>query len=73
MRVLVEGLFELGLLRGSVEGVMVAGACRPGVHPVCLEAGMVLTLDPGLYISDRLAFPEGQPAIEERWKGSGYE
>ena len=73
MRVLVEGLFELGLLCGSVEGVMVAGSYRPGVHPVCLEAGMVLTLDPGLYISDRLAFPEGQPAIEERWKGSGYE
>ena len=58
MRVLVEGLFELGLLRGSVEGVMVAGAYRPGVHPVCLETGMVLTLDPGLYISDRLPFPE---------------
>ena len=32
---------------------------------------MVLTVEPGLYISDRLAVPEGQPAIEERWKGIG--
>ena len=32
---------------------------------------MVLTVEPGLYVSDRLAVPEGQPAIEERWKGIG--
>jgi len=24
-----------------------------------------------LYVSDRLAVPEGQPAIAERWKGIG--
>ena len=28
VRVLVEGLLELGLLRGSVDGVMEAGAYR---------------------------------------------
>ena len=27
--------------------------------------------EPGLYISDRLAVPEGQPEIDDRWKGIG--
>ena len=40
-------------------------------HPVSLETGVVLTVEPGLYISDRLPVPEGQPTIEERWKGIG--
>jgi Xaa-Pro aminopeptidase len=93
VRVLVEGLLELGLLRGSVDGVIEqqayrhlymhrtghwlgldvhdVGAYRLGEHPVSLATGMVLTVEPGLYISDRLAVPEGQPAIEERWKGIG--
>ena len=93
VRVLVEGLLELGLLRGSVDGLIEAGAYRHlymhrtghwlgldvhdvgayrlGEHPVSLETGMVLTVEPGLYISDRLPVPEGQPAIEERWKGIG--
>jgi Xaa-Pro aminopeptidase len=32
---------------------------------------MVLTVEPGLYVSDRLPVPEGQPEIEDRWKGIG--
>ena len=28
-------------------------------HPVSLETGMVLTVEPGLYIGDRLPVPEG--------------
>jgi Xaa-Pro aminopeptidase len=32
---------------------------------------MVLTVEPGLYVSDRLPVPEGQPAIDDRWKGIG--
>ena len=32
---------------------------------------MVLTVEPGIYISDRLPVPKGQPEIEERWKGIG--
>ena len=36
-----------------------------------LEPGMVLTVEPGLYVSDRLSVPEGQPEIDERWKGIG--
>ncbi|MFM9047874.1 MAG: aminopeptidase P N-terminal domain-containing protein, partial [Cyanobium sp.] len=93
VRVLVEGLVELGLLQGEVEGLIEQGAYRHlymhrtghwlgldvhdvgayrlGEHPVELEEGMVLTVEPGLYVSDRLPVPEGQPAIEEGWKGIG--
>jgi Xaa-Pro aminopeptidase len=93
VRVLVEGLVELGLLAGDTDGLIEqgsyrhlymhrtghwlgldvhdVGAYRLGEHPVELEPGMVLTVEPGLYVSDRLPVPEGQPAIEERWKGIG--
>ena len=93
VHVLVEGLVELGLLVGEVDGLIEqgsyrhlymhrtghwlgldvhdVGAYRLGEHHVELEPGIVLTVEPGLYISDRLAVPEGQPAIDERWKGIG--
>ncbi|MEB3244029.1 MAG: aminopeptidase P N-terminal domain-containing protein [Cyanobacteriota bacterium] len=93
VRVLVEGLVELGLLRGEVDGLIEQGAYRHlymhrtghwlgldvhdvgayrlGEKPIDLATGMVLTVEPGLYVSDRLPVPEGQPAIEERWKGIG--
>jgi Xaa-Pro aminopeptidase len=91
--VLVDGLLELGLLRGERDGLIEQGAYRHlymhrtghwlgldvhdvgayrlGEHPMTLEPGMVLTVEPGLYVSDRLPVPEGQPAIEKRWKGIG--
>jgi Xaa-Pro aminopeptidase len=47
------------------------GAYRLGERPAELETGFVLTVEPGLYISDRLAVPEGQPEIDDRWKGIG--
>jgi len=93
VRVLVEGLLDLGLLAGSVDGVIEQGAYRHlymhrtghwlgldvhdvgayrlGEHPVALQPGMVLTVEPGLYVSDRLPVPDGQPAIDDRWKGIG--
>ena len=47
------------------------GIYRPNGEPRLLESGMVLTVEPGLYVSDRLAVPEGQPSIDDRWKGIG--
>lgn len=93
VRVLVEGLLDLGLLTGSVDGIIEQGAYRHlymhrtghwlgldvhdvgayrlGEHPVALQPGMVLTVEPGVYVSDRLPVPDGQPAIDDRWKGIG--
>jgi Xaa-Pro aminopeptidase len=76
----VDGIIEQGAYRhlymhrtGHWLGLDVhdVGAYRLGEHHVELEEGMVLTVEPGLYVSDRLPVPEGQPAIEERWKGIG--
>ena len=47
------------------------GAYRLGEQPAPLEPGIVLTVEPGLYVSDRLTVPDGQPAIDERWMGIG--
>ena len=47
------------------------GAYRLGDYHLNLEPGMVLTVEPGIYISDRLEIPKGQPEIDERWKGIG--
>ncbi len=47
------------------------GAYRLGEYPIPLEEGMLLTVEPGIYISDLMPVPEGQPKIEEHWKGIG--
>ena len=36
-----------------------------------LQNGMILTVEPGIYISDRIPVPEGQPSIDDKWKGIG--
>ncbi|XZG70017.1 Xaa-Pro aminopeptidase [Chitinibacteraceae bacterium HSL-7] len=79
-RVLVEGLIDLGLLQGSVDGALESGSYRQfymhrtghwlglDVHDVGayrlagnsrpLEAGMVFTVEPGLYIRPADNVPE---------------
>ena len=47
------------------------GAYRLGDYEVLLKNAMILTVEPGIYISDRIPVPEGQPPIDERWKGIG--
>ena len=42
-----------------------------GDYEVPLQNGMILTVEPGIYISDRIPIPEGQPIIDEKWKGIG--
>ena len=47
------------------------GAYRMGDYDVSLKNGMILTVEPGIYISDRIPVPDGQPEIDEKWKGIG--
>ena len=42
-----------------------------GDYEVPLKNGMILTVEPGIYISDRIPVPEGQPKIDGKWKGIG--
>ncbi len=87
VRVITEGLVELGLLRGRVEKLIEKGAYRPfymhraghwlglDVHDVgdyrvgeewrVLEPGMVLTVEPGIYVA-----PDNT-AVAPRWRGIG--
>ncbi len=93
LKVLVEGLVQLGLLKGTVDSLIEqdsyrhlymhrtghwlgldvhdVGAYRLGEYPMELQPGMILTVEPGIYVSDRLPVPEGQPEISDRWKGIG--
>ena len=86
VRILTEGLVELGLLRGNVDELIARDAYKPfymhnsghwlglDVHDCgrykidgawrALELGMVLTVEPGLYISAGLD-------VDERWWNIG--
>lgn len=87
VRVITEGLLELGVLRGRVEDLIEVKAYQPfymhrvghwlglDVHDVGdyqqegrwrdLQAGMVTTVEPGIYIAADCA------EVHERWRGIG--
>lgn len=87
LRVLTQGLCELGILQGNVEELISSEAYKPfymhnsghwlglDVHDCGsykmnkewrpLEPGMVLTVEPGLYISS------GMVGVDKRWWGIG--
>ncbi|BES73296.1 Xaa-Pro aminopeptidase [Marinobacter nanhaiticus D15-8W] len=87
LRVLTQGLLDLGLLQGSLDDALEQEAYKPffmhrtghwlglDVHDVgdyrvgdawrVLEPGMVLTVEPGLYIA-----PDNT-SVDEKWRGIG--
>lgn len=93
VRVLVEGLLDLGLLAGDIEEIIKeekykpfymhrtghwlgldvhdAGVYKHGENWQVLQPGQVLTVEPGLYIGPDTQPVEGQPAIDQRWRGIG--
>lgn len=93
-RVIVEGLIDLGLLRGDVDEIIQEKKHRPffmhgtghwlglDVHDAGLyktdpetwvpfEPGNVVTVEPGIYIGAETQPAEGQPEIDDRWRGIG--
>ncbi|MBE9183523.1 aminopeptidase P N-terminal domain-containing protein [Microcoleus sp. LEGE 07076] len=48
-----------------------AGVYQYGENPQVLQAGQVLTVEPGIYISPHIKPVEGQPEIPEKWRGIG--
>ncbi len=94
VRVIVEGLMDLGLLTGDIEEIIKEEKYKPfymhktghwlglDVHDAGLykhgketwanlQAGQVLTVEPGIYISPTIEPVEGQPEIPEKWRGIG--
>jgi Xaa-Pro aminopeptidase len=91
MRILSDGLVDLGILKGDKDELFAKAAYQPftmhgishwlglDVHDTgdylrtpparggerLLEPGMVLTVEPGIYI------PEGMPGVDAKWHGIG--
>ncbi|MGB3535315.1 MAG: aminopeptidase P N-terminal domain-containing protein [Microcoleaceae cyanobacterium] len=93
VRILVEGLMDLGLLKGDIEEIIKEEKYKPfymhrtghwlgldvhdvgvyqwGENPQPLQPGQVLTVEPGIYISPEIKPVEGQPEVDQRWRGIG--
>jgi Xaa-Pro aminopeptidase len=94
VRILVEGLMELGLLAGDIEEIIKEEKYKPfymhrtghwlglDVHDAgvykhgeetwqTFQPGQVVTVEPGLYIGAETKPVEGQPEIDDRWRGIG--
>ncbi len=94
VRILVEGLMELGLLAGDIEEIIKEEKYKPfymhrtghwlglDVHDAgvykhgeetwqTFQPGQVVTVEPGLYIGTETKPVEGQPEIDDRWRGIG--
>lgn len=93
VRVLAEGLMDLGLLQGDIEEIIKEEKYKPfymhrtghwlgldvhdvgvyqwGEEPQLLQPGQVLTVEPGIYIAPDIKPVEGQPEVDERWRGIG--
>lgn len=93
VRVLVEGLMDLELLKGDIEEIIKEEKYKPfymhrtghwlgldvhdvgvyqwGENPQNLQPGQVLTVEPGIYIGPNIKPVEGQPEVDDRWRGIG--
>ncbi|NEN90387.1 MAG: M24 family metallopeptidase [Okeania sp. SIO3H1] len=93
VRVLVEGLIDLKLLKGNIDEIIEkekykhlymhrtghwlgldvhdVGVYQWGENPQNLQPGQVLTVEPGIYIGPNIKPVEGQPEVDERWRGIG--
>jgi len=94
VRVLTEGLVDLGILIGNVDELIQEEKYKPyymhrtghwlglDVHDAgvykhgeevwqTLQPGQVVTVEPGLYIGLDVEPAEGQPPVDDQWRGIG--
>ncbi|MCL1474066.1 aminopeptidase P N-terminal domain-containing protein [Argonema antarcticum] len=94
VRVLVEGMLDLGILQGNIDELIKEEKYKPyymhrtghwlglDVHDAgmykqgeetwqILQPGQILTVEPGIYIAPNVKPAEGQPEVDNRWRGIG--
>lgn len=94
VRVLVEGMLDLGILEGNIDEIIKEEKYKPyymhrtghwlglDVHDAglykhgeeawqILQPGQILTVEPGIYIGPYAKPVEGQPEVNDRWRGIG--
>jgi len=94
VRVLVEGMLDLGILQGNIDELIKEEKYKPyymhrtghwlglDVHDTgmykhgeetwqTLQPGQILTVEPGIYIAPNVKPAEGQPEVDNRWRGIG--